>query len=141
MAEYAKEKGDKWLIGFTENMMKAYKFGWKLSAKQEAALAKNLKKAGLAPSVIPSDDFRSKSFAWLMKTLANGDLPAAINFYHEGMCCKCAKRLTVPASILTGMGRDCASRYGRLELWKSLNKSFPAKMPANVKYIGGGKAA
>lgn len=132
LAEYAKEKGDKWLIGFTDNMMKAYKFGWTLSAKQEAALAKNLKKAGLTPSVIPSDDFRSKSFAWLMKTLACGELPDAITFYHEGMCCKCARRLTVPASILVGMGPDCAARFEKGDLWKALNKSFPAKVPAGA---------
>jgi len=131
---WAEEKNDKYVKDFTENMMKAYKYGWKLSEKQEAFLAKQLKKAGLAPSVIPSDDFRSKSFAWLMTTLAKGDLPKAIVFYHEGMCCKCSRRLTVPASILTGYGPTCAVMVEKGDLWKSLNKSYPATMPANPKF-------
>lgn len=134
LAEYAKDKKDKWLIGFTKNMMKAYRYGWKLSERQEKALAKNLRKAGLTPSVIPSDDFRSKSFAWLMRTLAKGDLPTSIVFYHEGMCCRCGRRLTVPASILTGYGPDCAVIVEKGDLWRSLNKSFPATMPANPKF-------
>lgn len=138
---WAKDANDEYLTKFAENMMRYYRNGWKLSEKQEKFLAKQLKKAGLKPAVIPASDFRSQTFAWLMKRLAIGDLPAALNFYHEGMCCKCAKRLTVPASILTGMGRDCATTFGRIELWKALNKSYPATMPANAKYIGGSKAA
>ena len=129
---WADDKKDNYIQKFVKNMMRYYDNGWKLSEKQTKFLAKQLKKAGLAPAVIPSDDFRSKSFAWLMKTLACGELPDAIVFYHEGMCCKCARRLTVPASILVGMGPDCAARFEKGDLWKALNKSFPAKVPAGA---------
>lgn len=132
---WAKDEKDAYVEDFANNMMRYYRNGWTLTKKQEAFLAKKLKKANLAPAVIPSSDFRSRSFAWLMTTLAKGDLPAAIVFYHEGMCCKCARRLTVPASILTGMGPDCAKTYGKIELWKALNKSYPAKVPAGATLV------
>lgn len=132
---WAEEAKDEYVTDFAENMMKYYDNNWGLSVKQKAFLEKQLKKAGLTPAVIPASDLRSKSFAWLMGTLANGDLPKAVVFYHEGMCCKCARRLTVPASILTGYGPDCANLVGKKELWKSLNKSYPVKVPAGLTLV------
>jgi len=132
---WAENANDTYVTDFANNMMRYYRNGWTLSEKQEAFLAKKLKKADLAPAVIPSDDFRSKSFAWLMDTLAKGELPDAIVFYHEGLCCRCGRRLTVPASILTGYGPDCAVLVEKGDLWKSLNKSFPAKVPAGATLV------
>lgn len=33
-------------------------------------------------------------------------------YYHEGRCGKCARVLTVPESIINGIGPVCAARYG-----------------------------
>ena len=127
MKAWAEDTNDTYVKGFADNMMKAYRYGWRLSDKQDKFLAKMLKKAGLKPAVIPATDLRTKSFVWLMATLAKGDLPASINFYHEGRCCKCARRLTVPASIMLHYGPDCAKVVGKFDTWKALNKSYPPK--------------
>lgn len=35
-----------------------------------------------------------------------------IEFWHEGKCCVCGRKLTVPESVETGMGPECASKEG-----------------------------
>jgi hypothetical protein len=35
------------------------------------------------------------------------------DWWHEGVCGRCGRRLTVPTSIETGFGPDCAGRMGR----------------------------
>jgi hypothetical protein len=32
--------------------------------------------------------------------------------YHEGRCGRCNRKLTVPESIETGLGPECASKLG-----------------------------
>lgn len=39
-------------------------------------------------------------------------LPASVEFYHEGRCGRCNRTLTVPSSIETGFGPDCAEALG-----------------------------
>ena len=36
--------------------------------------------------------------------------PPMIEFWHEGHCCMCGRRLTVPESIASGIGPECASK-------------------------------
>lgn len=33
-------------------------------------------------------------------------------YYHEGRCGRCARRLTVPESIINGLGPECADKVG-----------------------------
>lgn len=52
---------------------------------------------------------------WLVKQaqLAVRGLPNTLDraeFWHEGKCCCCGRRLTVPASIESGIGPECAKR-------------------------------
>lgn len=46
--------------------------------------------------------------------LNNGDLSpmiqAGFNVHHEGKCGRCGRRLTVPESIETGIGPECATK-------------------------------
>lgn len=37
---------------------------------------------------------------------------AKMEYYHVGRCGRCARPLTVPESILNGIGPDCAAKYG-----------------------------
>lgn len=51
--------------------------------------------------------------SWLVKQvqLAVRGLPNTLDraeFWHEGKCCRCGRRLTVPASIESGIGPECA---------------------------------
>lgn len=39
-------------------------------------------------------------------------LPSGVSFYHEGRCGRCNRTLTVPSSIETGFGPDCAEALG-----------------------------
>ena len=40
--------------------------------------------------------------------IRSGKLPKGIEFWHEGRCCRCGRKLTVPESISSGIGPECA---------------------------------
>jgi len=50
----------------------------------------------------------AKAFNWVWAHLA--DLPANVHIYHEGRCGRCGRKLTVPSSIKTGFGPECAGK-------------------------------
>jgi hypothetical protein len=47
------------------------------------------------------------AFAWLWNHRAN---PTPAEVWHEGRCCRCGRKLTVPESIAAGIGPECAQR-------------------------------
>lgn len=48
------------------------------------------------------------AFDWLIKQInEKKELIAGVNFYHEGKCCRCGRKLTVPESIKSGIGPEC----------------------------------
>jgi hypothetical protein len=54
-----------------------------------------------------------KSFVWFLQRLADqrtGILGETFEFWHEGRCACCSRKLTVPESIASGFGPSCASR-------------------------------
>jgi hypothetical protein len=59
------------------------------------------------------DSTVAKTFNWLFKVL-NGNFDESkfnlIEFWHEGKCGKCGRKLTVPSSIETGMGPSCSGK-------------------------------
>lgn len=69
------------------------------------------------------DPVRLQAFPWTWNKIRFGeDVPKIVEVWHEGGCCRCAHKLTVPASIEMGMGPDCAEHTGRYEDWVNLNK-------------------
>jgi hypothetical protein len=57
-----------------------------------------------APSVI--------AFGWFVRTVLFGQKASEkLEVWHEGSCGRCGRKLTVPESIETGMGPDCATRF------------------------------
>lgn len=46
-----------------------------------------------------------KAIIWFLINIDS--LPPNCNFYHEGMCARCGRTLTVPESILSGYGPSC----------------------------------
>lgn len=53
----------------------------------------------------------AKAFAWFFeKVFRTQVLPETCDFYHEGRCGRCGRKLTVPESIASGLGPECASR-------------------------------
>lgn len=68
-------------------------------------------------SQVAPDSPSFKAFSWLNKLRLNGkDLPENALFWHEGRCGRCGRRLTVPESIETGYGPECASKMSFGEL-------------------------
>lgn len=51
------------------------------------------------------------ALSWVMRWLKAGELKAdQLEIWHEGKCGACGRRLTVPASISSGIGPECAKR-------------------------------
>jgi hypothetical protein len=61
-------------------------------------------------SVISPDAPSAKALAWFSKFLNTPALPDVVEFWHEGRCCRCGRKLTVPASIASGIGPECATK-------------------------------
>ena len=55
----------------------------------------------------------AKAFRWFWGQVAKGGLPECVEVWHEGRCCRCGRALTVPASIASGIGPECAELAGR----------------------------
>lgn len=47
---------------------------------------------------------------WALAQFNNGQMPQALEFWHEGRCARCARPLTDPASIARGFGPECAGK-------------------------------
>lgn len=61
---------------------------------------------------VAEDAPSAKAFAWAYRALMRGEIPAQLEVWHEGRCCRCGRKLTVPESIKSGIGPECASRMG-----------------------------
>lgn len=48
-----------------------------------------------------------KVFQWFIKALQTNTIPSQVQFYHEGRCGRCGRKLTVPESIESGFGPEC----------------------------------
>ena len=50
------------------------------------------------------------AFAWAWMRLSKDILPETLEVWHEGRCGRCGRKLTVPSSIASGIGPECASK-------------------------------
>ena len=121
------QSSNQWEADFAKSLIKRLNYG-PLSDKQVARLNLICKKNGYTvPRSLATDSVHTRTFKWLFTKLNTTGLPQGVNFYHEGLCCRCNLPLTVPASIMTGYGPNCADVVGITAEWKRLNKSFPPK--------------
>ena len=63
-------------------------------------------------SKLSADAPSVKAFSWFMTALDRSALPDALHVYHDGRCGCCNRRLTVPASVASGIGPVCAGKLG-----------------------------
>jgi Family of unknown function (DUF6011) len=50
-------------------------------------------------------------FKWFWQKVINEKkLSPDLEVWHEGKCCRCGRKLTVPESVARGLGPDCATR-------------------------------
>lgn len=61
-------------------------------------------------SQIGLDAPSAKAFLYFGAALSSDTLPAQLQVWHEGRCGRCARKLTVPASVERGIGPECAGR-------------------------------
>lgn len=54
----------------------------------------------------------AKAFAWFAEKLRRGVLPPSLEVWHDGRCGACGRKLTVPASVMVGLGPECAAKRG-----------------------------
>ena len=108
LAAVAAETGDRWLAGFCASLAARNE----LTDRQKDVLRERCRKHGVVTAAVPFDDVRARGFAWFWRILNGGTFPATFEIWHEGRCAACARRLTVPQSIATGLGPDCADRLG-----------------------------
>lgn len=117
-----KEPGS-WLVKFMESWAKYKKMGWAPTDKMATRYGMARRKFGIPACLPPTDKgvLLEKMFVWIWTRVHSElALPSNVEVWHEGSCCFCAKRLTVPASIELGMGPDCAEERGFLALWNTL---------------------
>lgn len=48
------------------------------------------------------------AFNWFHARVQAKRMPADMQVWHEGRCCRCNRKLTVPESIANGVGPECA---------------------------------
>lgn len=54
-----------------------------------------------------------RAFAWFLQHVQDADvIHPDLEFWHEGKCARCGRALTVPQSIATGFGPECAAAKG-----------------------------
>lgn len=63
-----------------------------------------------ARSHFNSDSEPVKAFDYTFSRIASNIEPAGVEVFHEGRCGRCGRKLTVPASIQSGLGPECASK-------------------------------
>jgi hypothetical protein len=63
---------------------------------------------------ISSEAPSALAFAWFWKRLAShpDKVIEQMAFWHNGKCGHCGRHLTVPESVATGLGPDCAAELG-----------------------------
>lgn len=65
---------------------------------------KNSKVGDSAPSYL--------AIKWYVDRLLASQDVSAVEIFHAGACCRCGRKLTVPESIMLGIGPECLSKMG-----------------------------
>jgi hypothetical protein len=58
-------------------------------------------------SKVTKDAMSVKAFVYVMHNMYRNSLAKGVEIWHEGNCGRCGRKLTVPASILNGIGPEC----------------------------------
>jgi hypothetical protein len=61
---------------------------------------------------LPPDSKPVRGFNYFWKHLAQDALPGDLEAMHSGTCGRCGRTLTVPSSVRTGLGPECAAKMG-----------------------------
>lgn len=62
-------------------------------------------RSSIAPTAL---SVKAWNYAWAR--IVNGVIPPDLEVWHEGRCCRCGRKLTVPESVASGIGPECAGK-------------------------------
>lgn len=73
------------------------------------------------------------TFQWALTSFYKSvmTMPANLEVWHVGRCGRCGRPLTVPESIASGIGPDCAAQMGKEQVKLALNASAKSEIPAD----------
>lgn len=91
-----------------------------------------------APSYKAINWFLSAALAPIAQRTATNGALSQVEFWHEGTCARCGRKLTVPESIASGLGPECAGRGGA---FKAEVVSFYDAAEARQTKLAGHKTA
>jgi hypothetical protein len=80
-------------------------------------------------SELSNDEKSVVSFQYVFDRLLENRLQSSVEIWHEGMCGRCGRRLTVPESIEYGLGPDC------LKMMNSTSIIRDKKLNDLLKYV------
>lgn len=63
-----------------------------------------------AKSKLTADSLPVRGFRYTLGALIHGLLPPGVEIWHEGRCGRCGRTLTVPESLASGFGPECAQK-------------------------------
>jgi hypothetical protein len=69
------------------------------------------------PGDVGADAPSSLAFKWAWERLCKGVMLDSLEVWHEGRCARCNRKLTVPSSIASGWGPECAGKVGFSASW------------------------
>lgn len=75
-------------------------------------------------ALISKDAQSVRVFEYVINKLKSNNLTELIEVWHEGTCGKCGRPLTVPSSILTGIGPSCAKKLSKSDKRDNFLKSI-----------------
>lgn len=79
-----------------------------ITRMKDGAPAFSLTKA----SRMSDDSLPVRAFRYMLTNLVVGVMPHNVEVWHEGRCGRCGRTLTVPESISSGIGPECAKKLG-----------------------------
>lgn len=80
------------------------------------------------------DAISAAGFDWFWKAMQHDVLPDTLQVWHEGSCGRCGRKLTVPESIASGIGPECAKKVrpelpnGELRLSGDMSAPFGPRL-------------
>lgn len=114
LLDAAKQAGDTWLEGFCNSVLPRLVGGSALTDRQAATLDRNFTKYGIALTTLTPAEPKVRGFGWVVaRSDAGRPFPEGVEFWTEGRCCTCGRRLTNPDSINDLEGPICKGRRGR----------------------------
>jgi len=63
-----------------------------------------------AKSSMTNESTPVKALDWALQNLDAGHMPETMEVWHTGRCMRCGRLLTVPESVASGIGPDCAEK-------------------------------